>query len=67
MVSSVEKHVRAKFCDKADVDEDILTYMITCLEDETFEFKDDGEEIYDTLGAMLVRCYSEKLSMAMIM
>jgi hypothetical protein len=61
MVSSVEKHVRAKFGDKADIDEDILAYMITCLEDETFKFDENGEEIYDTVGDMLVRCNSSRL------
>jgi hypothetical protein len=61
MVSSVEKHVRATFSDKADLDEDILAYMITCLEDETFKFDENGEEIYDTVGDMLVRCNSSML------
>ena len=52
---SVEKHVRTLFAGKDDVDEDILAYVISCLEDETFEFGSDGEEVYDTVGMMLVR------------
>jgi hypothetical protein len=55
MVASVEEHVRGMFAEKSDVDDDILTYVITCLEDETFEFGKDGQEIFDTVGIMLVR------------
>lgn len=55
MGASIEEQVRSRFAGKPDVDDDILTYVITCLEDETFEFGGEGEEIYDTLGMMLVR------------
>ena len=57
MSASVEQQVRgvfAKEADKPDLDEDILAYVIACLEDESFEFGNGGEEIYDTVGPMLV-------------
>ena len=56
MSASVEQQVRGVFAkaDKPDLDEDILTYVIACLEDESFEFGNGGEEIYDTVGPMLV-------------
>jgi hypothetical protein len=54
MTASVEQQVRGMFANKPDLDEDILSYVIACLEDETFEFGQEGEEIYDTVGPMLV-------------
>ena len=52
---SIAHQVRSRFASKNDVDDDILAYVISCLEDETFEFGGDGEEIYETVGMMLVR------------
>jgi hypothetical protein len=54
MTACVERHVREVFSDKPEVDDDILAYVIACLEDETFEFGKDGEEIFDNYGMMLV-------------
>jgi hypothetical protein len=54
MTAAVEQHVRSVFAGKPDVDEDILTYIIACLEDESFDFGKDGEQIYDNYGPMLV-------------
>lgn len=38
-----------------DSDEDILEYIITCLEDDSFECGEDGQGVYDAVGMMLVR------------
>lgn len=38
----------------ADVDEDILEYIINVLEDDGFEYGKDGEGIFDSVGMMLV-------------
>ena len=50
------------FAAKEDVDEDILAYVISCLEDETFEFGSEGDEIFDAVGMMLVRSLSATAS-----
>ena len=54
MAIAVADAVAGMFAGK-DVDEDIINYVVSCLDDETFEFGDDGQEIYDTVGPMLVR------------
>lgn len=38
----------------ADVDEDILEYIVNVLEDDGFEYGKDGEGIFDSVGMMLV-------------
>ena len=55
MVASVEQSVRSQFAGKEYVDEDIISYVIACLEDESFELGKDGDGIFDTVGMMLVR------------
>lgn len=41
-----------------DTDEDILNYVVGCLEDDGFEYGKEGEEIFETVGMMLVRLRS---------
>jgi hypothetical protein len=37
-------------------DETVLEYVRSVLGDEDFDLGPDGEEAYDAIGAMLVRC-----------
>jgi hypothetical protein len=39
----------------SDVDEDILEYIVSCLEDDTLEYGEKGEGIYDAVGMVMVR------------
>lgn len=36
-------------------DADVLNYVISILEDESFEFGDDAEEAFEAIGPVLVR------------
>jgi hypothetical protein len=36
-------------------DNTIQEYVVSCLEDDTFEFGEDGEEAFRAFGEMLVR------------
>lgn len=42
----------------ADADEDILEYIVNVLEDDGFDYGQDGEGIFDSVGMMLV-CSAE--------
>lgn len=54
MAPSVREGVKQVLGQSADVDEDILEYIISVLEDDGFDFGKDGEGIYDSVGMMLV-------------
>lgn len=56
MAPSVREGVKQVFGQSADVDEDILEYIISVLEDDGFECGKEGEGIFDSVGMMLVRC-----------
>lgn len=53
MAPEVRQHV-LELLGGNDSDEDILEYIITCLEDESFECGEDGQGVYDAVGMMLV-------------
>jgi hypothetical protein len=36
-------------------DADVLNYVISMLDDESFEFGDDAEEAFEAIGPLLVR------------
>lgn len=36
-------------------DADVLNYVISILDDESFEFGDDAEEAFEAIGPLLVR------------
>jgi hypothetical protein len=36
-------------------DDDVLNYVISILDDESFEFGDDAEDAFEAIGALLVR------------
>lgn len=54
MAPAVRQHVVELLGTGPDTDEDILEYIVTCLEDESFELGEDGQGVYDTVGMMLV-------------
>lgn len=35
-------------------DETIIDYIVSCVEDDDFEFGEDGEEAFENLGDMMV-------------
>jgi hypothetical protein len=55
MAPAVRQTVQELLGGDPDSDQDILEYIITCLEDESFEFGKDGQGVFDTVGMMLVR------------
>ena len=55
MAPAVRQHVLELLGGDPDSDEDILEYIITCLEDDSFECGKDGQGVYDAVGMMLVR------------
>lgn len=46
--------VRAAFAGRADVDEDVIGYVVSCLEDDAID-AGDADGIFEQLGDMLVR------------
>lgn len=54
MAPAVREQVLKLLGGDSDSDEDILEYIITCLEDDSFECGEDGEGVVDAIGMMLV-------------
>lgn len=59
MADKVREVVMDMFGSKGD--ELILDYICNILEDEHFEFGDDGEEAFDHIGPFLVRYFPAPL------
>jgi hypothetical protein len=53
IIMDIQREVRALFAGKAS-DETVLDYVCGILEDEDFEFGDNGDQAYEAIGPFLV-------------